>query len=307
MTEMLLRHIKTGGKRLRAKLCMEVHGALGGDGVSALPVGAACELFHNATLIHDDIQDGDKVRRAQPTLWTQFGMNQAINAGDMMLLLPVNALQKMRASDRMKWKVSEALMLSAQKVVMGQALEPQLLQDLEQDIGFEKLMFNYLQCIEGKTSELFSFSAVASGLLLEKSEEELEGLKKIFQSIGTAFQIQDDILDLYGDKGRESAGQDLKEGKVSVLVVQHCQKSPTEKKRLVQLLRTSREQTSEQEVQWAIESFRRSGALKQSLELMNHYLLLERESQLLEKYPMLKMLTNDFAKKITEPISFLLH
>ena len=79
-------HLSTGGKRLRARLAMETGVRLGAEGKEMVPWAAACELLHNATLVHDDLQDGDRVRRGHPTMWVKHGAAQAINAGDLMLM-----------------------------------------------------------------------------------------------------------------------------------------------------------------------------------------------------------------------------
>ena len=84
----LWEHVNTGGKRLRARLALASCQALGGTREQAVAWAAACELLHNATLIHDDLQDGDEVRRGREALWVRHGAAQAINAGDLALMLP---------------------------------------------------------------------------------------------------------------------------------------------------------------------------------------------------------------------------
>ncbi|MCA9571733.1 MAG: polyprenyl synthetase family protein, partial [Myxococcales bacterium] len=76
-------HLATGGKRLRARLALATMQALGGDRREAVPWAAAAEMLHNATLVHDDLQDGDAVRRGHPAVWARHGANQAINVGDL--------------------------------------------------------------------------------------------------------------------------------------------------------------------------------------------------------------------------------
>src|SRR5690349_12844089 len=92
-----LSHLETGGKRLRARLALAATAALGADSRGAIGWAAACEMLHNATLIHDDLQDGDRVRRGKPTAWVRYGQNQAINGGDLMLILPFAAIGEVRA------------------------------------------------------------------------------------------------------------------------------------------------------------------------------------------------------------------
>ena len=91
-----------------------------------MPWAAACELVHNATLIHDDIQDGDRVRRDQPTTWVRHGVGQAINAGDLLLMLPFTLLSEIDAFPVAKWRLSEALARAAEQTVRGQSSEMDL-------------------------------------------------------------------------------------------------------------------------------------------------------------------------------------
>ena len=91
---MVCEHLDTGGKRLRARLALASCQALGGTAEDAVDWAAAVELLHNASLIHDDIQDGDRTRRGRPALWTKYGAAQAINTGDLLLMLPFRALNR---------------------------------------------------------------------------------------------------------------------------------------------------------------------------------------------------------------------
>ncbi|MEC9071791.1 MAG: polyprenyl synthetase family protein, partial [Myxococcota bacterium] len=77
-------HLETGGKRLRGMIPLVVAANLGGDPEEALEIGVALELLHNATLVHDDLQDGDEVRRGAPAIWARWGAAQAINTGDAL-------------------------------------------------------------------------------------------------------------------------------------------------------------------------------------------------------------------------------
>src|SRR5690349_15190403 len=97
--KMVLEHISSGRKRLRSRLALSSVAVLGGLPANAVGWGAACELLHNASLIHDDMQDGDLYRRGRPTLWNSYGIAQAINAGDLCIALAYAALEDLRGSD----------------------------------------------------------------------------------------------------------------------------------------------------------------------------------------------------------------
>ena len=92
----VLEHLSTGGKRIRVRLAISVYEELGGDNGAIVDWAAAVEMLHNATLLHDDIQDGDTQRRNHPTAWVTHGVGQALNAGDLMLMLPTVALEEMQ-------------------------------------------------------------------------------------------------------------------------------------------------------------------------------------------------------------------
>jgi hypothetical protein len=94
---MVQEHLATGGKRLRSRLALSAIEAMGGTREHGVGWAAACELVHNATLIHDDLQDGDRVRRGNPTTWVRHGAAQAINAGDLLLMLPFLAIEAVPA------------------------------------------------------------------------------------------------------------------------------------------------------------------------------------------------------------------
>jgi geranylgeranyl diphosphate synthase type I len=248
-------HLATGGKRLRARLALATMQALGAPRVEAVPWAAAAEMLHNATLVHDDVQDGDAVRRGVPSVWARHGVNQAINVGDLMLMLPFRALERLEAHPARCWALSRMLSRCAEEVVRGQAAELDLLprQRFEWDA--------YRDAVEGKTAALFSLPVYGSAILAGLSHDEADALASELRPIGLLFQIADDVLDLYGDKGREAPGADLREGKVSALVVEHLSLHPGERDDLIALLETPRDETPAREVHRMIRRFQEGGAL----------------------------------------------
>jgi geranylgeranyl pyrophosphate synthase len=101
-------HMETGGKRLRALLPLMVAEALGKEAASMVPFGAACEMLHNATLVHDDLQDGDRQRRGRDTVWARFGAPHAINLGDAMFYYAVLLVQRVEATAEDRERASRA-------------------------------------------------------------------------------------------------------------------------------------------------------------------------------------------------------
>ncbi|HEX4924358.1 MAG TPA: polyprenyl synthetase family protein, partial [Bdellovibrionales bacterium] len=261
MGQIIEEQLRSGGKRLRARLALAAFKKLAPDRPAAVGWAAACELLHNATLVHDDIQDGDRLRRGHPTAWVLHGTAQAINAGDLMLMLPFSAIDRLEAPPEHKWLISKSLAEAAQQIVRGQSFEADLIETCGEPGGLD----NYLACIRGKTAALFRLPVEGAAILAGITESEARRVGGVFEELGVLFQIQDDVLDLYGDKGREMPGQDLREGKVSSLIVEHLKIYPEDRAWLVGLLRTPRERTSQADVEKAIAKFSEGGALERSL------------------------------------------
>lgn len=250
-------HLATGGKRLRARLALAAAEALGCPRDGVVPWAAACELLHNGTLVHDDLQDGDRTRRGHPTVWARHGIPQALNAGDLLFMLPFLALERLAAPDATRWQLSRALAVHAATVICGQAAELAL--TTARDVRWE----SYLAAVEGKTSALFELPVEGAVLIAGRDPATARRLGGAFRPLGVLFQLQDDVLDLYGDKGREEGpGSDLREGKVSALVSQHLGFHPDDAPWLLDLLAAPRELTPEAGVQRAMERFRTGGALE---------------------------------------------
>ena len=113
----------TGGKRLRAILPLVIAQALGEDPAKLVPFGAACEMLHNATLVHDDVQDGDDERRGAPTVWKRYGLPAAINCGDAMFYYALSLLYSLEITAEQKVELSTFFMRETLKVINGQELE----------------------------------------------------------------------------------------------------------------------------------------------------------------------------------------
>lgn len=254
-------HVSTGGKRLRARLAVSAVQALGGSADIGVAWGVACELLHNASLIHDDVQDGDRYRRGEEALWVRHGVPQAINAGDLCIALAYSAIGRVPAHDALRWRLTEVVATSSRAIVEGQAAEMRLLAAGAPSWG------DYAACVEGKTSALFCLPIEGAALIAGRSPGEAAALAGACRPIGLLFQIQDDILDLYGDNGRDMPGSDVAQpGKATALVVEHLRLHPGDRDWLFGILATPREQTSREVVELVIERFARGGALRATWE-----------------------------------------
>lgn len=246
-----------GGKRMRARLALQAAVALGVPVQAAIPWAAACELMHNATLVHDDLQDGDTVRRGQPTTWVTYGSAQAINTGDWLFMRAFAALQALAAPQREAagFALAQALATGLAQVIEGQGLEC-----ASADYFSCVDDFPYEAMVRGKTAALFALPVRGAALLAGHGPAQADALAAPFAELGILFQQQDDVLDLWGDKGRGLCGSDLYEGKLSAVVVTHLRRVPADAAWLLPLLQAPREATDAAGVRRAIEAFVAAGS-----------------------------------------------
>lgn len=293
-------HLETGGKRLRARLALAATVALGGRGDDAVGWAAACELAHNATLIHDDLQDGDETRRGQPTTWVRHGMAQAINAGDLLLMLPYVAIAEAPIDGTVRAQLSQALAEGMATVIRGQASECDLTRH------GQATRSRYEAIIRGKTAALFELPVQGAALLAGHAPAAALDLCAPFRYLGMLFQMQDDVVDLYGDKGRANPGSDIREGKISALVVEHLTLHPTDAPWLMGVLRLRRQDTPDAEVLEVIRRFQKGGALAAVLRAIERDATQARDSAARLAQPALAALLEDLVTLILKPIVHLL-
>lgn len=253
-------HLASGGKRLRASLALHAMQALGRRPEGAVAWAAACELLHNASLVHDDLQDGDRYRRGVEALWSRYGMEQAVNAGDLLLMLPTLAVGRLSCAPATKWALAELLARHSVTTAVGQAEELGLRE--RQDVS----LASYLKAAQGKTAGLFGLPVEGSALLAGLAPPFAHQVAQPFRELGLIYQLVDDVVDLYGDKGRDVRGGDIREGKVSVLVAMHLASHPEDQAWVLSILAAAREQTRPEQVEDLTERFRASGTLAAVLE-----------------------------------------
>jgi len=294
---LLREQIASGGKRIRARLALATADALGGERANAVGWAGACEILHNASLIHDDIQDGDTTRRGKPALWCTHGMATALSAGDWLLMLPYRCVDRVPATDGLKYRLTQAIATAASTTVHGQAAELALRID-----GSREAEQAYYRCVEGKTAALFELPVRGAALIAGRAVEEAEEIGVAFRRFGVLFQLQDDVLDLYGDKGRGQAGNDIREGKVTSLVVEHLRRRPEEAAWLRSVLQAPREETREADVRAAIARFRVSGALRRTVERIDEIARTVIQSPTLARHPQLHAVATGVVRLGLRPI-----
>lgn len=294
LNQMILEHFNNPGKMVRPKMIYGLGAALDVSTQELIPWAASCEILHNATLIHDDLQDGDEFRRGQPTTWKKYGAAQAINAGDLLLLA---AIQPITQQSELTLIFSKM----ACRIVNGQCLEFSL-KDFSQLSLLEK---KYFDCISAKTAALFAESARGVAVIAGLSTIVQNKLADIFDQLGIIFQVQDDILDLYGDKQRDVRGCDLKEGKISFLVVTHLKYNPEDVSVLKKILLKNRDLTTIEDIQEIESLFDKKETLKNSMLELNSMIKNVIDDQWLKNNPAVQIYVSQIINKILAPIEFI--
>jgi geranylgeranyl diphosphate synthase type II len=202
-----------GGKRIRAVLVMLAAEAVGGNGTEALDAGAAVEILHNFTLVHDDIMDSAATRRGRETVHTKWDQGTAILVGDVMIGIAYRVLRQSAPKNALE--VFDAFTRGIIDVCEGQTLDREF--EMRHDVRLE----DYMQMIAMKTGRLVEMAAEVGGLVGGGTPEQIDALRAYARHIGQAFQIQDDLLDITANEAElgKRIGGDVIEGKRTYLLV----------------------------------------------------------------------------------------
>jgi geranylgeranyl pyrophosphate synthase len=249
----------SGGKRLRPALCLLTCEELGGDAEKALPFALAAEILHNLLLIHDDIEDGDTMRRDQKTLWAELGMANAINVGDYLIAHAYRILQRSPLDPPRVLRLLEIFTLTFQRTVEGQALDINLRGSEDFDVG------RYFEIVQLKTAYYLTFNLVGGAVVAGIDGEVIARLWELGRCLGPAFQIRDDRIDLTQGKGRGGeVGCDIREGKPSIFFAHALERLPPgdpDRRALLEAIRKPRQETTDEDVAMVMGLYERIGAL----------------------------------------------
>jgi geranylgeranyl diphosphate synthase type I len=213
---------EASGKRIRPLIVGLVAQASGGTWEASLPAGAAVELLHNFSLIHDDIQDHSPLRRGRPTVWKRWGVPQAINAGDAMFSLANSAILDLAET------ISPATALEGYRLLQDACLDLTRGQFL--DLSYEnRLDLNtsaYWPMVSGKTAALIRCCAELGVITGSRDPDVRTAVRDFGYNLGLAFQVQDDLLGIWGQLGTtgKSAESDLMDGKKSLPILYGLEK-----------------------------------------------------------------------------------
>jgi len=214
------------GKRFRAVLLLLSCKSFCGEFERSMQAACALEIIHNFTLVHDDIMDDDDVRRGQPTVYKKWDENVAILTGDGLIALAYKLLSGVPAE-----KIRQVIKIFSEgiiKICEGQSYDS----DFEKRINISGE--EYLRMISLKTGVLISISAEIGALLGDAGSEEVKKVKNFGMELGNAFQIQDDLFDIYSSEDvlGKNIGSDLRKGKKSYPVILFMEKAREEDKKL---------------------------------------------------------------------------
>ncbi|MDE3094554.1 MAG: polyprenyl synthetase family protein [Chloroflexota bacterium] len=231
---------EAAGKMLRPALCLLCCEAVGGDAARALPAAVALELVHNFTLIHDDIEDSSDTRHGRTTLWRVAGIPQAINTGDGMFVLAHRTLLRLADAGVAADRVLDAVR-ALDDACVG------LCDGQHADIGFEGTahvtLEQYEAMVAGKTAALLGASAAVGAIAGGAEARAVDAFGACGRRLGMAFQVQDDVLGIWGDAGTtgKPVADDIRSRKKSFPVVYALGSLPTAER---ERLRTVYEQPS---------------------------------------------------------------
>ncbi|MEL7122021.1 MAG: polyprenyl synthetase family protein [Bacteroidota bacterium] len=206
--------MQLGGKRLRPGIAMMGYELYDSNVERVLPVAMAVEVFHNFSLVHDDIMDEALMRRGKPSVHAKFGENTAILSGDVMLVLAYEVLTKIDKPNLIPQLV-KVFNRQAIEVCEGQQLDMNF--ETREDVSIEE----YIHMISQKTAALIGGSLELGAIVGGASDDDLKNLQLFGRNIGIAFQLQDDYLDTFGDpkKFGKKIGGDIAQNKKTFLIL----------------------------------------------------------------------------------------
>ena len=248
--------IDRGGKRFRPAFTFLSCECVGGKTEEAIGAAAAVELLHNMTLIHDDIEDQSELRRGKPCVHRIYGIPTAINAGDAMLIKVFEIANSSKIPEERCHRLVSKIAERAYGITWGQAFEFSMWdrkEFTEQDV---------IELLRHKTGALTGLSTEAGAIAGGGSREQIEALGKFGETVGVAFQIVDDILNVAGDVkqyGKEIGG-DIREGKKTVLAAQLLRAaSPQDRRTFARLL--GKKKITNPEIRKAISLYEKYGSI----------------------------------------------
>jgi len=254
-----------GGKRVRPVLALMSCFSFNGDPKLALKAALSVELFHNFTLIHDDIMDSASTRRGKQTVHKKWGLNSGVLTGDVMLIMAYQLLEEY--DSKVYLELNKLLNKTAKQVCEGQQMDMDF--EKKSDINFEE----YIRMIEHKTAVLLGCSLKMGAIIANASKKDQEIIYLYGINLGLAFQFQDDYLDTFGQQNKvgKKIGGDILENKKTVLFHMAISNSTDLQKKQILELYNSNEILSDLKIEKITSLFIETKADNSSLELVDQY------------------------------------
>ena len=268
LSDAMMHLVDGGGKRLRATLPWLVSKAVGDSHSGLLDIGAAIEIVHNFTLVHDDIMDDDDTRRGLNAVHIEYGLPTAINAGDAMLAIAFERLVLAKGLEnkdvaamvnRLAWMV--------RRVSEGQQL----------DIEFEDRIAvseeDYFEMIEGKTAVMFLTCAEIGSRMSGADDETIQCMADWGLAVGLCFQLMDDLIDVLSDSATlgKPAGSDLAQGKRTLMVIHALSQDDSEQLSNLKAVLGKGDSATQQEIDLGLKALEELGSIKYARERAEMY------------------------------------
>ncbi len=207
--------LSIGGKQLRPALVLMAHNLWSDEVTQSLPAGHAVEVFHNFTLLHDDIMDGSELRRGEPTVHIKYDTNTAILSGDVMLIHAYRFLAEAAPNPAIFRNIFDIFTKTAMEICEGQQY------DVDFETRSDVTIPDYIRMIELKTSVLLAAALEIGAHIGEANAADARKIYEFGRNLGIAFQIQDDILDSFGDAATfgKRIGGDILNNKKTILML----------------------------------------------------------------------------------------
>jgi geranylgeranyl diphosphate synthase type II len=258
--------LSLGGKRLRPVLVLMAHNLFGGDETNAIKAALAVEVFHNFTLVHDDIMDKADIRRGKPTVHIKWDDTVAILSGDLMM---IRATQLLCESDTPFLKqLLEVFNQTAVEVCEGQQI------DMNFETRGDVTAAEYIEMITLKTAVLLGCSLKLGAIQANASAADAQHIYDFGKNIGIAFQIQDDILDSFGEGAQvgKKIGGDIAANKKTLLLIKALELAQGATKANLENLVASKPENEQQKIDAVMAVYHSLGVKQVATTLMDTYL-----------------------------------
>jgi geranylgeranyl pyrophosphate synthase len=251
-------HLSSGGKRMRPLFSLAVGASLDCDPDTIRRVSVAIEFLHNASLVHDDLQDHDQFRRGVETVWYRYGSEMAINLGDFFISSTYLVLSDIKGHNEVVTNLISLFADSTRKVIEGQSAE------MEATHRTNLTLEDYVQIAKGKSGVLMALPVLSALKVAHAEKGVMQEARQAMEWLGVAYQIQDDLSDILGLKDGRPAGVDIREGKCTLPIIHFLAQSELDVRQEFETFLTSSVLHNSEEVDHWVNRLRLSPAIERT-------------------------------------------